>query len=72
MRKVLVEARQLHPPPPPPSSSSEEGVESEGKLCLICMDKVINTIILPCGHQVNNYLFGVGPYNICYQIILLL
>ena len=47
MRKILIEARSVRPVPIPYQRES-----SKEKLCKICMDNAINTIILPCGHQV--------------------
>ena len=41
-----MEARSVHTQPVPRESSTTE------KKCMICMDNPINTIILPCGHQV--------------------
>ena len=32
----------------------KEGSDAEMN-CMICMDRPINTIILPCGHQVHMY-----------------
>ena len=52
MRHVLVESR-LTRPPPPPVDTSEPNASDSSKLCLICMDNPINTIILPCGHQIS-------------------
>ena len=49
MRKVLVEARTVKTQP---VRYSRESSGSERK-CMICMDNPINTILLPCGHQVS-------------------
>lgn len=33
----------------------------EAQLCKICMDNTINTIVLPCGHQVTlEFLYNIG------------
>ena len=50
MRKLLVEARSIKARP---LAVSRENSGTEKK-CRICMDNPINTIILPCGHQVRN------------------
>jgi len=47
MRKILVAARPVRAQP----VARESGGGAEVN-CMICMDQPINTIILPCGHQV--------------------
>ena len=49
MRKILIEARSVRVAP----VSYQRESSKEGRLCKICMDSAINTIILPCGHQVD-------------------
>ena len=49
MRKILIEARSLRAGPIQYQRESSK----ESRLCKICMDSSINTIILPCGHQVS-------------------
>ena len=53
MRKVLVESRVVHTQPVPTESTTSE------RRCMICMDNPINTIILPCGHQVKNAVVNI-------------
>ena len=57
MRRVLVESRLTRPPPP--VDTTEPNTSDSSKLCLICMDNPINTIILPCGHQVKHISFSI-------------
>ena len=47
MRKLLVEARSMRTQP---VALARE--RSSERPCMICMDRPINTILLPCGHQV--------------------
>jgi len=49
MRKVLVDARPVRVLPVERDHNSRSSANNK---CMICMDNVINTIILPCGHQV--------------------
>ena len=58
MRRVLVESRLTRPPPPVDTTEPNDS-DSSTKLCLICMDNPINTIILPCGHQVKHISFSI-------------
>lgn len=50
MRKILIEARSLRAAP----VQYQRETSKESRLCKICMDNTINTIILPCGHQVSD------------------
>ena len=67
MRKVLVEARTVKTQP---VRYSRESSGSERK-CMICMDNPINTILLPCGHQVSEWVGGVSTLNSCFESELL-
>ena len=48
MRRILVEARSVRAQPVVDYSREN----SSERRCMICMDNPINTIVLPCGHQV--------------------
>lgn len=52
MRTVLVEARSVKVQP----ITVDEDNNSD-RCCMICMVNPINSIILPCGHQVYIYVF---------------
>ena len=62
MRTVLVEARSVKVQAIP----VDEDTNSE-RYCMICMVNPINSIILPCGHQVNIIVF-----EICDRISILI
>lgn len=59
MRTVLVEARSVKVQPIP----VDEDTNSE-RCCMICMVNPINSIILPCGHQVNIVVFEIRDHYI--------
>ena len=58
MRRVLVEARPVHPLTVVKGKEGMSSRASSDGLCLICMDQPINTLILPCGHQVSMISFA--------------
>ena len=58
MRRVLVEARPVHPLTVVKGREGTSSRASSDGLCLICMDHPINTLILPCGHQVSVIKFA--------------
>eukprot|EP00118_Oscarella_pearsei_P008742 m.46582 g.46582 ORF g.46582 m.46582 type:complete len:86 (+) comp33712_c0_seq4:3113-3370(+) len=49
-RKLLVQARTVYIRRPSEDASAVDQTDNSKK-CRICMDNVVNTIILPCGHQ---------------------